>query len=209
MINWDKHTQHRFGKDGGTSKHNSKMQILTAGLARLFVRGKSRVPAPPPKMMETTFLGSALWFCIAGAYIMSPNLSATSFMKTIFSPNKLAWKLQTHDIQSILNPQRGNHRTRFQMLSLKAQIIVAEETLAIEQDATVSHLQIQSNLQKTHQDCCIHDPFRKDTFCHNSRSWALEKDIKDKPDRRATTQRYIYSRTYIKTLNWVLYWDFH
>ncbi len=114
MINWDKHTQHRFGKDGGASKHNSKMQILTAGLARLFVRGKSRVPAPPPKMMETTFLGSALRFCIAGAYIMSPNLSAMSFMKTIFSLNKLAWKLQTHDIQSILNPQRRNHRKRFQ-----------------------------------------------------------------------------------------------
>jgi hypothetical protein len=74
---------------------------------------------------------------------------------------------------------------------MKAQIMVAEETLAIAQDAKVSHLQIQSNLQKTHQDCCIHDPFRKDIFCHNSRSWALEKDIKDKADRRATTQRYI------------------
>jgi hypothetical protein len=47
---------------------------------------------------------------------------------------------------------------------MKAQIMVGEETLAIAQDAKVSHLQIRSNLQKTHQDCCIHDPFRKDIF---------------------------------------------
>jgi len=31
---------------------------LTAGLARRFVRGKSRVPAPPPRIMEATVLGS-------------------------------------------------------------------------------------------------------------------------------------------------------
>jgi LPS O-antigen subunit length determinant protein (WzzB/FepE family) len=47
------------------------------------------------------------------------------------------------------------------MLSLKAQIMVAEETLAIAQDAKVSHLQIQSNLQKTHQDAAFMTHFGK------------------------------------------------
>lgn len=33
---------------------------LTAGVAALLVRGKSFVPAPPPKMIAATFFGSAL-----------------------------------------------------------------------------------------------------------------------------------------------------
>lgn len=37
-----------------------KVDLLTAGLARIFVRGYNLVPAPPPRMTETTDLGSAL-----------------------------------------------------------------------------------------------------------------------------------------------------
>jgi len=36
-----------------------KGYIFTAGLALLLVRGKRRVPAPPPKMIEATLFGSA------------------------------------------------------------------------------------------------------------------------------------------------------
>lgn len=39
---------------------------LTAGLALLPVSGKSRVPAPPPNMMEATALGSASGFSNTG-----------------------------------------------------------------------------------------------------------------------------------------------
>lgn len=35
---------------------------LTAGFARLFVRGNRRVPAPPPRIIESTVLGSTRGF---------------------------------------------------------------------------------------------------------------------------------------------------
>lgn len=50
-------TQHK-AKIQLTSKSNTK-SCLTAGLALLFVRGKRRVPAPPPKIIEATVPGSA------------------------------------------------------------------------------------------------------------------------------------------------------
>ena len=40
---------------------------LTAGLALDLVRGKSRVPAPPPNMIEATVFGSASGFANSGA----------------------------------------------------------------------------------------------------------------------------------------------
>lgn len=49
----------------GTKQHwktlqkEQKSNIFTAGLALLLVRGKRRVPAPPPKMIEATLFGSA------------------------------------------------------------------------------------------------------------------------------------------------------
>lgn len=41
--------------------------ILTAGVAALLVRGKSCLPAPPPKIIAATFLGFALFLSILGA----------------------------------------------------------------------------------------------------------------------------------------------
>jgi hypothetical protein len=41
-------------------KNKKKWIFFTAGLALLLVRGKRRVPAPPPKMIEATLFGSAL-----------------------------------------------------------------------------------------------------------------------------------------------------
>lgn len=41
---------------------------LTAGLALLLVRGKSLVPAPPPKIIEATVFGSASGFSRIGAW---------------------------------------------------------------------------------------------------------------------------------------------
>lgn len=56
---------HYKGQQNSKSKQKliewikNKLITLTAGLARFCVRGKRRVPAPPPRMIETTDFGSA------------------------------------------------------------------------------------------------------------------------------------------------------
>ena len=46
---------------------NRHHDMLTAGFARCFVRGNSRVPAPPPRMMDKTDLESTRGFSTAGS----------------------------------------------------------------------------------------------------------------------------------------------
>lgn len=41
--------------------------VLTAGVALVLVSGNSCVPAPPPSMIEATFLGFAFGFLKIGA----------------------------------------------------------------------------------------------------------------------------------------------
>lgn len=74
--------------------------MLTAGLARWRVRGLSRVPAPPPKMMEVTFFMSTLvlsfsrMFCPVFTYnhvqILANNYEETNskhYPSTVTFPN--------------------------------------------------------------------------------------------------------------------------